>query len=239
LSVELDHLVVASATLEEGVAWCEATLGITPGPGGKHPLMGTHNRLLKVATTAFPNAYLEIIAIDPTASAPNRPRWFGFDTPELQTQLRSGPRLIHVVARTTNLDMHRWGLITLGLQPGEPVSASRETPSGVLVWQILVRRDGQLECQGVLPTLIQWSGQHPAQAMPESGVTLESLTLRGLPERVQTLLRLKGVQMESLLPAQPPPGPPESPEPPGPGESDSNPAVITVKLNTPLGTVIL
>jgi len=233
LSVELDHLVVASATLEEGVAWCEATLGITPGPGGKHPLMGTHNRLLKVATTAFPNAYLEIIAIDPTASAPNRPRWFGFDTPELQTQLRSGPRLIHVVARTTNLDMHRWGLITLGLQPGEPVSASRETPSGVLVWQILVRRDGQLECQGALPTLIQWSGQHPAQAMPDSGVTLESLTLRGLPERVQTLLRLKGVQMESLLPAQ------LQLRPPGTSESDSNPAVITVKLNTPRGTVIL
>jgi hypothetical protein len=233
LSVELDHLVVASATLEEGVAWCEATLGITPGPGGKHALMGTHNRLLKVATTAFPNAYLEIIAIDPTASAPNRPRWFGFDTPELQTQLRSGPRLIHVVARTTNLDMHRWGLITLGLQPGEPVSASRETPSGALVWQILVRCDGQLECQGALPTLIQWSGQHPAQAMPDSGVTLESLTLRGLPERVQTLLRLKGVQMESLLPAQP------QLRPPSTSESDSNPAVITVKLNTPRGTVIL
>jgi len=69
--------------------------------------------------------------------------------------------------------------------------------------------------------------------MPDSGVTLESLTLRGLPERVQTLLRLKGVQMESLMPAQP------QLTPPGTGESDSNPAVITVKLNTPRGTVIL
>jgi hypothetical protein len=236
LSVELDHLVIASATLEEGVAWCEATLGVTPGPGGKHPLMSTHNRLLKIATTAFPNAYLEIIAIDPSAPAPSRPRWFGLDAPELQSQLRSGPRLIHVVARTTNLDMHRWGLITLGLQPGEPVSASRETPTGVLVWQILVRRDGQLECEGALPTLIQWSGQHPAQSMPDSGITLESLRLKGLPERVQALLRMKGVQIESPSRAQPPPG---GPEPPGPGESDSNPAVITVKLNTPRGTVTL
>jgi hypothetical protein len=72
--------------------------------------------------------------------------------------------------------------------------------------------------------------------MPESGITLESLTLKGLPERVQALLRLKGVQIESSLPAQPPPG---APEPPGLGESDSNPAVITVKLNTPRGTLNL
>jgi len=233
LSVELDHLVIASSTLEEGVAWCEATLGVTPGPGGKHPLMGTHNRLLRIATSVFPNAYLEIIAIDPAATPPSRPRWFGLDTPELNAQLRSGSRLIHAVARTTNLDMHRWGLITLGLQPGEPVSASRETPTGVLAWQILVRRDGQLECQGALPTLIQWSGQHPAQSMPDSGITLESLTLRGLPERVQTLLRLKGVQIESPLPAQPRARPPDA------SASVSNRAVITVKLNTPHGTVTL
>jgi hypothetical protein len=195
--------------------------------------MGTHNRLLRIATSVFPNAYLEIIAIDPAATPPSRPRWFGLDTPELNAQLRSGPRLIHAVARTTNLDMHRWGLITLGLQPGEPVSASRETPTGVLAWQILVRRDGQLECQGALPTLIQWSGQHPAQSMPDSGIALESLTLRGLPERVQTLLRLKGVQIESPLPAQPRARPPDA------GASVSNPAVITVKLNTPHGTVTL
>ena len=31
----LDHLVVMAASLDEGVAWCEATLGVTPGPGGQ------------------------------------------------------------------------------------------------------------------------------------------------------------------------------------------------------------
>ena len=46
----IDHLVVAASSLDQGVAWCEATLGVTPGPGGEHPLMGTHNRLLRVAT---------------------------------------------------------------------------------------------------------------------------------------------------------------------------------------------
>ena len=59
--VLLDHLVVAAATLAEGVAWCERTLGVTPGPGGRHPLFGTHNRLLKIESEAFALAYLDII----------------------------------------------------------------------------------------------------------------------------------------------------------------------------------
>ena len=196
MSVLVDHLVVAAATLEQGVAWCEATLGVTPGPGGRHPLMGTHNRLLKVATEAHPNAYLEILAIDPAAPPPGRVRWFGLDDAALQARLQSGgPRLIHLVARSTMLDMHRWGLITVGHQPGDPVAASRETPAGTLSWDILVRDDGQLNCGGALPTLIQWKGPHPAEAMPESGVTLKALTLHGVPARARDVLRLRGVQV--------------------------------------------
>lgn len=45
----VDHLVVVAQTLAQGMAWCEATLGIVPGPGGQHPLMGTHNRLFRIA----------------------------------------------------------------------------------------------------------------------------------------------------------------------------------------------
>ena len=68
MSAQVDHLVVAARTLAEGVQWCEATLGITPGPGGKHPLMSTHNRLFNITSDGFPNAYFEIVAIDPTAN---------------------------------------------------------------------------------------------------------------------------------------------------------------------------
>jgi hypothetical protein len=74
VAIALDHLVVAARTLDAGVAWCEATLGIVPGPGGRHPLMGTHTRLLSIATPAFARAYLEIIAIDAQAPAPAH-RW--------------------------------------------------------------------------------------------------------------------------------------------------------------------
>ena len=86
--------------------------------------MGTHNRLLKIASEAYPQAYLEIIAIDPEAPRPARPRWFGLD----EVDLSAGPRLVHWVGRSPMLDMHRWGLITVGEPPGDPVAASRETP---------------------------------------------------------------------------------------------------------------
>ncbi len=191
--VEVDHLVVAAASLAQGVAWCEKTLGVTPGPGGQHTLMSTHNRLLKIATPAFAQAYLEIIAINPDAPDPGRVRWFGLDDPAQQARIQEAPRLVHMVARSTMLDMHRWGLITVGHKPGDPVNLSRPTPSGELRWQMLVRDDGGWDCGGALPTLLQWQGTHPTEAMADSGVTLRQLTLHGVPERARQVLRLRGV----------------------------------------------
>jgi len=193
-SVRLDHLIVAAATLEQGVAWCEATLGVTPGAGGQHALMGTHNRVFKIESEAWPLLYFEIIAIDPDAPSPPHPRWFGLDGAALQTRLRDdGPRLIHAVARSTMLDMHRWGLITVGQVPGDPIDLSRATPAGPLEWQMLVRKDGGLDAGGALPTLLQWKSRHPAESMPDSGVTLKDLTLNGISARARDVLRLRGV----------------------------------------------
>lgn len=201
MKTEVDHLVVAAASLEQGVAWCEATLGITPGPGGQHPLMGTHNRLVHIASPAFPAAYLEIIAIDPAAAPPQRRRWFGLDEPAVRARVAQAPRLVHVVARSRALDMHRWGLVNLGFDAGLPVAASRETPQGRLAWQILVRDDGALLQGGALPTLIQWDGAHPTDAMPASGVVLRSLQLGGLPPAVRQLLSTAGVTHADTAPA--------------------------------------
>lgn len=187
--VAVDHLVVAARTLEEGVAWCERTLGVVPDPGGRHAVFGTHNRVLRIASSAFPQSYLEIIAIDPQAPPPARPRWFGLD----ELDLSGGPRLIHWVGRSPMLDMHRWGLINIGEAPGNPVAASRATPAGVLKWQILVRDDGRLLHGGALPTLIQWQGAHPTDAMPEHGLSLLALTVNRLPRRAREVLRLRGV----------------------------------------------
>jgi hypothetical protein len=212
----VDHLVVAAATLAQGVAWCETLLGVTPGPGGKHALMGTHNRLFKIESAAFPLAYFEIIAIDPQAPPPGRARWFGLDDAALQARIAVQPQLVHVVARTRTLDAQRAALVAAGQQPGRPVSAGRDTAQGPLRWQILVRDDGTLACGGALPTLIQWQGTHPAEHMPESGVSLLALTLQGVPAPARDALGLQGV---AVLPGAGP--------------------ALSARLQTPRGEVLL
>jgi Glyoxalase-like domain len=214
----VDHLVVAAATLAQGVAWCEATLGVTPGPGGRHTLMGTHNRLFRIDGDAFPEAYFEIIAIDPDAPPPGRPRWFGLDEPALQARIAQRPQLVHVVARCTALQARRQALVDAGCMPGELLAAGRDTPQGWLQWQITVRDDGRLEHGGALPTLIEWQGVHPTAAMPASGVTLRALALRGLPEAGWAALRLHGVEHH--------------------GPAGVGPA-LSARLQTPLGKVAL
>ena len=71
MTARVDHLVVVAAALAEGVDWCERTLGVTPGPGGEHPLMGTHNRIFNISSPRHPRAYLEIIAINSGATRPD------------------------------------------------------------------------------------------------------------------------------------------------------------------------
>ncbi len=184
--VALDHLVVAARTLDEGARWCEATLGITPGPGGKHALMSTHNRLFNLSSDAFLLSFFEIIAIDPDAPLPARARWFGLDGLDLSR----GPRLITFVARTSALAAALAALRERGVDNGRALAASRDTPSGPLRWQIAVRDDGAVSCGGALPTLIEWGQRHPAASMPHSGVSLRSLVVRGVPRSLLDMPQL-------------------------------------------------
>jgi hypothetical protein len=179
LASQVDHLVVVAASLAEGVQWCERVLGITPGAGGEHGLMGTHNRLFTVTSPAFPRAYFEIIAINSGANssrvAPAR-RWYDLDDHELQLRLRkTGPQLAHFVASTPRVGAAVRALSRLGLDRGEVLDVSRMTPQGQLTWKITMREDGQRLFYGALPTLIQWGDVHPADGMAPSGVTLQSL----------------------------------------------------------------
>jgi hypothetical protein len=189
---ELDHLVIVASTLDQGQAWCLDQLGVAPAPGGKHPLMGTHNALLNLGSAVFPRAYLEILAVDPEAPPPVRRRWFGLDDPALQERLQTqGPQLVGYVARSGMVDMHRWGLINCSYQPGPILKASRETPAGLLQWQIVVPDDGQVLAGGAVPTLIQWQGPHPTEQLPESGVVLAGVTVRGMQDQAAQVLRLR------------------------------------------------
>jgi hypothetical protein len=188
MKTQIDHLVVMAASLEQGVQWCEDTLGITPGSGGEHEKYGTHNRLFKIASPQFPLAYFEIIAINPAAVIPKRaqvPRWFDMDDAAVQKAVAQGPRLIHFVSSTEDVKSARHVLRTQGIERGQVVHASRKSSKGTLNWQITVREDGERLFNGCLPTLIQWGKPdateplrlHPRNSLPRSGVTLQSLTV--------------------------------------------------------------
>jgi len=223
MPARVDHLVIAARSLDEGVGWCEATLGVIPGSGGRHPLMGTHNRLVKIASPAFPRAYLEIIAIDPGARSTRgaaKHRWFDLDDAHLQATLaRSGPRLVHFVAEVPDAQAAVQALGQAGLDRGHLIEASRDTAAGRLSWQITVRDDGQRLLYGTLPTLIQWGPVHPSDSMADSGVTLRSLDLAHPRDAdLETALRAIGLSGVPLAN-----GPPD----------------LHAVLDTPLGTVSL
>lgn len=177
----LDHLVVAAPDLESGARWCEATLGIRPRAGGAHPLMGTHNLLVRLEGDRFEHAYLEIIAIDPTVVPERKPplaRWFDLDHPSLVARLRAeGPQLAHWVVRTDDVQAAIAAWKILGIDRGAALAASRMSPSGLLTWQITVRDDGARLFDGCLPTLIEWGPLHPAPAIAPQGLKLDALAI--------------------------------------------------------------
>jgi Glyoxalase-like domain len=186
MHTQIDHLVIVAKSLEQGVQWCEDTLGITPGPGGEHTLYGTHNRLFKVASPSNPMAYVEIIAIDPKAVRPKRAcptRWYDMDDPALQKAVAKEPRLVHFVVNTPDIRAARMAVRMQGIDRGPAIHGSRRTNRGTLNWQISVRADGQRLFDGCMPTLIQWGKPeatdplklHPRNTLTRSGVTLQSL----------------------------------------------------------------
>ena len=155
---EIDHIAVAAPTLEEGVSWVRERLGVEPLPGGRHERMGTHNFLMRLGE----KLYLEVIATDPAAPDPGRPRWFDLDR-NTCVGLRTW------VARTDDIHAASMG----GAWPGTPERMTR----GALHWMISVSADGSMPMDGIAPTLIQWPAgvQHPASGMPELGCSLVKL----------------------------------------------------------------
>ncbi|MEP5760110.1 MAG: VOC family protein [Litoreibacter sp.] len=158
----LDHLALSCTQLDAGTLHVEQKLGVPVLSGGKHALMGTHNTLLGLQN----NLYFEVIAIDPEAPPPKRPRWFNLDA------FDGPPRLTNWIFRTPDL---RAALETLPEGFGTPVSFER----GDLRWQMAVPDDGILPWGGWAPAIIQWEGDmHPTQALSAADVTIEQITLK-------------------------------------------------------------
>lgn len=157
-----DHIAIAAENLADGVQYLEDSLGVKMTPGGEHVLMSTHNRLLGL----LDGLYLEVIAINPDAPDPGRPRWFDLDN------FRGTPRITNWILRCDDLAA---SLATLPIRAGEPVVLSR----GDLRWQMAVPTDGKLPYDNMAPALIEWDGDaHPANRLPQSGVRMTGFDIQ-------------------------------------------------------------
>lgn len=167
---EIDHLVFACNTLEQGARWLHDRLGIEPQAGGRHATMGTHNRLLRLGE----RCYLELIAIDPDGVTPPRPRWFDLDAEHVRSRVAQQPFLLTWVARCDAAIE----AITLVPPLGELTAFER----GNYRWRLSVPDDGALQFGGVLPSVIEWdirdgASWHPTDALEDRGAELVELKL--------------------------------------------------------------
>jgi hypothetical protein len=158
--LRLDHLAISAARLADGVSLVESLLGVPVAGGGDHAAMGTHNRLIGLG-----DLYLEVIAVNPAAPHPGRPRWFDLDH-------FTGPaRLTNWVVATETLSD---ALATGPAGWGEVMDLAR----GDYRWQMAVPDDGCLPFAGCLPALIHWQGAlHPAAALADHGLRLDRLEI--------------------------------------------------------------
>ena len=147
--------------LEAAASAVEAQLGVTLPVAGAHAQMGTHNRL----TGLGPEIYFELIAINPEAPGPNRPRWFNIDN------FSGPPRLTNWILRCDDIDA---ALAALPGGFGTPMFLERND----LRWKMAVPEDGILPWGGWGPAIIEWQGAaHPTQTLPDSGLRLLRLSL--------------------------------------------------------------
>jgi len=167
MPTKLDHIVVGAASLDQGIAYIQEKLGIDIPKGGEHPLMGTHNHVMQLGNESF----LEVIAINPDAPPPTRPRWFGLDDPSVQYSVSKKPRLLTWVVNTTDL---------VGLQTQMEFALGVVTPlsRGDLSWLFAVPDDGRLLAGGLLPHAMQWqTNTHPSNNMADLNCRFSKLTI--------------------------------------------------------------
>ncbi len=154
--LRFDHFAVTCEELAAGVVAVEHALGVEMAPGGEHAAMGTHNRLLSLG----PQEYMEVIAINPNAPGPGRPRWFEMDN------FHGAPRVGNWICACDDIDA---ALATAPKGAGRPMALTR----GDLAWKMAVPDDGKLPFDGGFPALIEWQGDaHPAPRLPDHGLRL-------------------------------------------------------------------
>lgn len=184
----LDHIAMSCTHLAQDAKGVEARLGVPLPVEGHHPDMGTHNRL----TGMGPDFYFELIAINPEAPGPDRPRWFNIDN------FTGAPRLTNWILRCDDLDA---ALRALPEGFGTPMALKRNN----LRWKMAFPDDGVLSWGGWGPAVIEWQGDaHPTQSLPDSGMRLLRLSLHhpDAEEMAQVLGPLMAQDTIQFMPAE-------------------------------------
>ncbi len=210
--ITFDHIAIAAPSLKEGAKYVHAQTGLTVAKGGEHPDMGTHNLL----TALGPNTFAEVIAINPDAPAPNRPRWFGLDDPSEQARF---PRLQAWLLRTDDIEGCIKKAAEIGIDLGHAIPFRRDA----LRWRFTVTDSGAIPLDGAAPLILQWDtkGPHPASNMTDLGLRMDALTIK-TPHmaKLTELLTVLGLKNQ-------------------PNIKLANTTKITVSCSTPNGKVTL
>ena len=166
MTSQIDYSVLGVEDLSSATKALEFDFGVSFDVEGEHPVMGTHNLLLRLQA----DTYLEVIAANP-AALPQRTRWFSMDDSKTKLRLNKG---IHPLCWVLQLEDIHQARKNCGCDPGEVINMSR----GDFEWQITVPKDGGLAEGGILPVLIQWpSGRNPAHRLTPSPVQLTHLEI--------------------------------------------------------------
>lgn len=161
----LDHLIIAVADLDRGIAWLEEKSGVRAMIGGSHPGRGTRNALLSLGA----GHYLEIVAPDP--AQPESKQGEPAEMAKLEAPLMGGWA---VTSKDLAADLAR--IRAAGLEIAGPFPGGRDRPDGrKLSWQTAFA-SGPLAAN--LPFLIEWGAgsAHPSSDAPAMG-KVESLTI--------------------------------------------------------------
>lgn len=177
----LDHIVFAAHDLEAATEDLQRRLGIRAGAGGRHVGFGTHNALLSLGD----DAYLEVIAPDPTQPPPPR-RPFGLDA-------LTAPGLAAWAVACADLDATIASARDRGYDPGDPLNLERAAPDGALVrWRLTMREFGG----GPVPFLIDWGDSpHPARTAPAGLRLIEFRIEHPDPASITATLRALDVEV--------------------------------------------
>ena len=197
----VDHLVIAVRDLDDAAHELERSVGVAATSGGRHPTLGTQNRLAWLGDT-----YLELVSIADRDVAESS--WLGVPT---MAALERGGGLATWAIATDSIVADVAAFRAKGAGFGNPTPGERERPDGAVVrWRLAMGgRLGPAEPPFLIehdPFSAEWTegdrAARGAELHPIGGpVWLEVLELPipDLPTAIQAFARAAGLRFRPSL----------------------------------------